>query len=451
LKINSEQGEKLDKLKKQNEIHESRIHEYKKSSAADQTELKELRTKLRMSEHERAQLVSKHGESSEAKKTMQSLEARRKDELRERERKIAELEKVVSVERKKKELLQSCVDEAKGKADEEARKSRDILKDIQDKLDIANQDSREARQALTSLRGQTENQEIDYGTQLDQYRSIISRVAGEYGRLATTTIALSKHATLVEDHTALQLRSFRLERKLANSEGQVAELANLVRHTQEENTLLLKQLRDTEEEAAFHLQTSLEHRASVDSHHRTELRELHCLEESFHQYERGIMISREIMAVQDSALFCNRDVSDFYHTYNIELLSECSRLAGILEEQRESHSALADEVARNSAERGVLQAELVKSQVEITAGQRALADVQISLMESREGQLKLQHEVGELKNQIRDTAASHKQALQKEYDTSQKLSSALQMSKTAEEVFKAELEQYVCHRNPQTS
>ncbi|OAX43280.1 hypothetical protein K503DRAFT_708780 [Rhizopogon vinicolor AM-OR11-026] len=441
-KINAEQGERSDKLKKQNEIHESRIQEYKNSSAADKSELKELRIKLRMSEHERTQLVSKEGESNGAKKAMQILEVRRKDELRERDKKIAELENAVSAERKKRELLQSCINEGKGKADEEARKSRDILRSIQEKLDVANKDSQEGRQALTSLRGQAENQEIDYVARLDQYRSLLSRVAEEYGRLATTTVTASDHATLVEDHTTLQLRCFRLERKLANSEGQVVELANLIRHTQEENMLLLQQLRDTQEEAAYHLQNMQKHRASVDSHsYRTELHELFCLEGGIHQCERDIIISRETTAIQESALTCTKAISDFYHSYNVELLSECSRLEGILEKQHNSHSALTDEVARYSAERDMLHAELAKTQIEVTAGQRALTDAQVSLTESREGQHVLQHEVGELKNQIRDTAASHKHALQKERDASQKLSAALQISKSAEEALKAELEQ----------
>ncbi|KAG0707373.1 hypothetical protein DFH29DRAFT_897118 [Suillus ampliporus] len=439
-KTNLEQGERSDKLKKHNEILESRIQEYKKSNTADQSELKELRIKLRMSEHERTQLVSKQGESIDTKKALQSLEAKRKDEVRERERKIAELEKAVSAERKKRELLESCVNEVKGKADEETRKSRDMMKTIQEKLDTANKDSQDACQALTSLRGQAENQEIDFAARLDHYRSVLSRVAEEYGRLATTTVAASNQAVLVKDHTALQLRSFRLERKLANSEGQVVELANLIRYTQEENTLLCQALRDSQEEAAFHLQTLQEYRAALDScSHRTELRELHCLQGDMYWSERNI--SRDTMGVQESALTCTRIISDFYRSNNDELLSECSRLDGVLEKQHEINRVVIDQLARNSAGRDVLQGELAKAQVEITAGQRALADVQISLTEGREEQHRLQRQVEELENGIRGTAASHKQALQRERDTSQKLSDALHVSKTAEGALKADIDQ----------
>ncbi|KAG1723803.1 hypothetical protein EDB19DRAFT_1951638 [Suillus lakei] len=416
------------------EILESRIQEYRKNNTVDQSEMKELRVKLRMSEHERAQLVSKQGESGEAKKALQNLEARRKDEVRERERKITELEKAA------RELLESYVNEVKGKADEEARKSREMTKTIQEKLDTANKDSQDARHALTSLRGRAENQEIDFAARLDQYRSVLSRVAEEYGRLATTTVAASNHATLVKDHTALQLRSFRLERKLANSEGQVIELANLVRHTQEENTLLRQELCDAQEEVAFQLQTSQEYRAALDGcSHRTDLHELHCLKGSIHQSE--IDISRETMAVQESALAYTGTISNFYRSCNDELLSECSRLDGILEKQHEIDRALIGQLARNSAERDVLQAELTKAQVEITTGQRALADAQISLTEGREEQHVLQRRVDEFENNIRHTAASHKQALQRERDTSQKLSAALHISKTAEDALKADIEQ----------
>ncbi|KAG2150551.1 hypothetical protein DEU56DRAFT_34762 [Suillus clintonianus] len=439
-KTHLEQGERLDKLKKHNELLESRIQEYKKSNITDQSELKELRVKLRMSEHERTQLASKQGESSEAKKALQSLEARRKDEVRERDRKIAELEKAVSAEKKKKESLESCVSEVKGKADDEARKSRDMMKIIQEKLDAANKDSQDACRELTSLRGQAENQDIDFAARLDQYRSVLSRVAEEYGRLATTTVAASNHATLVKDHTSIQLRSFRLERKLANSEGQVVELANLIRHTQEENALLRQELHDIHEEATFHSQTLQEYRAALEGcSHCTELHEFHCLEGDIHQSERDT--SRETTAVQESALACTGTISDFYHSYNDELLSECSLLEGILAKQHKIDRVLIDQLARNSAERDVLQVELTKAQVEITTGQHALADAQTSLTECREEQHMLQHRVEEFENVIRDTAASHKQALQKERDISQKLSAALHMSKTAEGALNADIEQ----------
>ncbi|KAG2078938.1 hypothetical protein BDR04DRAFT_1226123 [Suillus decipiens] len=439
-KTNLEQGERLDKLKKHNEILESRIQEYKKNNTADQSELKELRVKLRMSEHERTQLVSKQGESSEAKKALQSLEVRRRDEIRERERKIAELEKIASAERKKRESLESYVNEVKGKADEEARSSRGMMMTIQGKLDAANKDSQDARQALTFLRGQAEDQENDFAARLDQCRSVLSRVAEEYGRLATTTVAASNHATLMKDHTALQLHSFRLERKLANSEGQVVELANLIRHTQEQNTLLCQELRDTQEEAAFHLQTLQENRTALNRCSRhNELHELLCMEGDVHQSEKDV--SKETVAVQESALACTRTISDFYRSHNDELFSECSRLHGVLEKQHEIDRTLIDQLGRNSVERDALRAELTRAQIEITTGQRALADVQVSVTEGRAEQHILQRRVEEFENNIRDTAASHKQALQRERDTSQKLSVALHVSKTAEDALKADIEQ----------
>ncbi|KAG2755224.1 hypothetical protein P692DRAFT_20861225 [Suillus brevipes Sb2] len=439
-KTNLEQGERLDKLKKHNEILESRVQEYKKNNTVDQSELKELRVKLRVSEHERAQLVSKQGESSEAKKALQSLEARRKDEIRERERKITELEKAASAEKKKRDLLENYVNEVKGKVDEEAQKSRNMMGAIQAKLDTANKDSQDARQALASLRGQAEDQENDFAARLDQCRSVLSRVAEEYGRLATTTVAASNHATLTKDHTELHLRSLRLERKLANSEGQVVELANLVRHTQDENTLLRQELRDTQKEAAFHLQILQENRATLDScSHHTELHELLCMEGDTHQSERDMF--RETTAVQESALACTRTIFDFYRSHNDEILSECSRLHGILERQHEIDRALIDQLGRNSAERDALRAELTTAQVEIATGQQALADAQISITEGRAEQHISQRRVEELENNIRETATSHKQALHKERETSQKLSVMLHVSKTAEDALKADIEQ----------
>ena len=89
-KSNSENSDRTDKLKKQNDLLDSRLQELKKSNESSQAEVKELRSKLRVSEHERNQLASKQGDLGETKKALQALDGKRRDEMRERDRKIAD-------------------------------------------------------------------------------------------------------------------------------------------------------------------------------------------------------------------------------------------------------------------------------------------------------------------------------------------------------------------------
>ncbi|GBE87942.1 hypothetical protein SCP_1201680 [Sparassis crispa] len=100
-KSTAEHVEHADKLKKQNDALESRVHELKKAGTSDQADLWELCMKLRVVEHERAQLAAKQGEARQA---LQAAELRTKQEVRERGRQLAEVEKGLNSKRKKREL-----------------------------------------------------------------------------------------------------------------------------------------------------------------------------------------------------------------------------------------------------------------------------------------------------------------------------------------------------------
>ncbi|KAG1732266.1 uncharacterized protein EDB91DRAFT_1152520 [Suillus paluster] len=312
--------ERLEKLKKHNEILELRIQECRRGNAADQSDLRSCVSNFACPN------MSAHNSSASRGRAVTQRRHYRVSRQEEERRSTGTL------------YLQREEERIAGKPGQRGLPN--------------------ACQALSSLRDQAENQEIDFcSPYLDPYRSVLSRVAEEYGRLATTSIAASNHAALVKDHTTLQLSSVKSSSSQTSSATRRKKLCSCA-----------KNLRDIREESLL----------------------------AFH---------------------------------------------GVLEKQHEVNRALIDQLARNSAERNILQAELAKAQVEITAGQRALADVQISLTEGREEQHRLQRRVEELEKDLRDTAASHKQALQRERDTSQKLSDALHVNKIAEGALKADIEQ----------
>ncbi|CCM05073.1 uncharacterized protein FIBRA_07279 [Fibroporia radiculosa] len=123
-RTNTEHVERADKLKKQNDVLEARLQDLKKSNGVEQNELRELRTKLKAVEHERAQLATKQGEASDMKKALQVAEAKRRDDLRERDKRIAELEKAFSSEKKRREMAEAKLTEVKVKVDAEKQEIR---------------------------------------------------------------------------------------------------------------------------------------------------------------------------------------------------------------------------------------------------------------------------------------------------------------------------------------
>ena len=435
-RTNTEQSEKLDKMKKQHDAYELRVQELKQASVAEQSDIKELRTKLRMCEHERGQLAKREAEHGDAKKVLSSAEAKLKEEVKERDRKVAELDKALAAERKKREMLESSMDDVRKKADEETAKLRVNVTSLQRRLDAAQKDGEEAHQAASAAQDEAEDREEGLLIQLEQCKIALGRVAEEYARLASTTVSVNAHATLKEEHLALQSRSLRLERKLANSEGQVAELAHFIRQAKDENNLLSEQLRGAEEEIAFYSRL---------------------LQESSHDQsnDRGDDISgleNELAALrldiaQDHAranlVEYHTAAHNFYRDLADDMQLRVNDLEDATRQEKSANCALVEEVASYVALREALNVELQMLQTELTEANRKLANEQVAVAEMRQSRDALQHKVNTVEKQLGEQASQHKAALQKERDITQNLSMQLGMSRTAEDALKADMEQYV--------
>ena len=413
-----------------------RVQELKKARAAEQTELEELGAKLRACERERDQLAKRDAENGDTKKTLSSVEAKRREDVKERDRKVAELEKTLVAERKKREMLESCLDDVRKKADEEAVTLRADSMSLKQQLDVAQKDGEEARQAAEAARDEAENQEEELLVQLEQCRVALGRVAEEYARLASTTVTAKAHATLKEEHLSLQSRSLRLERKLANSEGQVTELAHLIRLANEESKLLFEQLRDAEEEVVFYSGLLQENRLD-QTHGRDD--EISGLENK--------LAALGLDIVQSHAPGTLVEYHDAAHNFYRDLADDMRLRVGVLEnaahQERSANRALAEEVAGHIALREASSVELQRLQTELAEANRNLANEQVSLAELRQSRDDLHDTVNVLEKQLGEQVSQHKAALQKERDIAQKLSMQLGMSKTAEDTLKAEMEQYV--------
>ncbi|KAF9227379.1 hypothetical protein BS17DRAFT_775390 [Gyrodon lividus] len=434
-KRNTDQSEGLEKLKKQNEAYELRVHELNKNSAAERAEIKELRAKLRMCEHERNQLTSKQPESSDTKNAASSLEAKRREDVKERDRRGTVLEKTVAVERRKREMLESCLDDVKKKADEEAVKLRANSKSLKQQLDAAQKDGQKSQQTAPSAGVEPQEREEELLTQLEQCRIALSRVAEEYRHLASTTVTTKVHAALKEEHVALQLCSLRLERKLANSEGQVTELANLIRQTKEENKLLAQQLRDAEREISFSQslqEDSLDHINQLDG-------DISCLENELAVLR--VDITQDQGYALEALLQYHAAAHDFYRRQTDDMLSQVDDMENVAKQERAANRTLAEEMTNHIAFREASYTEHQKLQTELAGANHALAKEQVSLAETRQSREALQDKVNQLEQKMNTETSQHKATLQKERDAVQKISAQLHMSKTAEETLRAEIEQ----------
>lgn len=172
---------------------EQKLGELKRSLSLAEAEVRDLRVKLRLAEHERTQRPGKASDIQDLK---------RKDE---KDRKIAELERTLAAEKKKRagdtELLTK----------------------------VAEKEEREA----TLLED------------LEAHKTMLQRCASAYAELS------SRQQTGRED-LFLDLQNARLERKLANSEDQVVALANLIRQMKEDNCHLTQCLESAQNEIMYY-------------------------------------------------------------------------------------------------------------------------------------------------------------------------------------------------------
>jgi chromosome segregation ATPase len=442
-KSTADVSERLDKTRKQNEALDVRIQECKKAMLADQAEAKELRAKLRVSEHERMQLSTKQEELVEAKKMLQSLESKRRDELRERDKKILDLEKSVATEKTVRQVAETRLQEIKRKTDEELQESRALSQNLQVQVSDAQHDAQQARSSLSMLENEAALSAEGLVAQLAQYQSLLESVAEEYGRLASVSVPLFVHSRLKSEHATLQLRILRLERKLANSEEQVIELAHLVRQTREENSFLSGRLHDVQDDlvfcsSAFRDVTSTHLRRADESKLQDDL------------FIIGMDIRDSERQLQHCLVAEQKLVSQFYRIKFDDLLQLYTIVdKALLDEQALVQQHVVD-LSTASAAHTSLVSQLDTVQAERDAAQGELRRAITSVKDMRTTRETLEQQLEETKSTMLTQISKSKTALENEREVVHRLTGTVQKSRMAEEGLRAEIEQYVAYRPPFT-
>ncbi|KAF7315370.1 hypothetical protein MIND_00051600 [Mycena indigotica] len=203
--------QELARSQKQATLLETRVQDLKKSATTDQAQLRELRVKLKTTE------------------TSVDLKKALKEETRGKDRTISELEQSVALEKKRREAAET-------------------------ELSLMRSSMESDRDSFQSQLWTLQLTESTLLTQLEQYQDLLARVATEYAHLDSTSLPKTLHDRLRHENGLLQLRNWRLGRRLANSQDQITELAELIRQKQDENAFLSRQVSDLEDECLFHRQ-----------------------------------------------------------------------------------------------------------------------------------------------------------------------------------------------------
>jgi chromosome segregation ATPase len=410
--------------------------EYKKSTSADQIELKDLRVKLRMSEHERGQLAGKQGEVGETKKALQSLELKRREDVRERDRKIVEMEKALAGERKRREGVETRLAEIKGKGDGEVQEVKIRAKELEELAEEARGEVREVNAELAALQAQSSDEREQLVLQLEQSRELLARAAEEYGRLASSSVQLAKHSRAKRDRAVLEIQVLRLERKLANAEGQVVELVSLLRHTKDENAFLRECLRGAEAEVGWCWENLK--RDPAETSHTVGL-DVAIVEEEIRNAEGRIMEAR----VLGSEWSC-----ETYRLTSEALLFHYSILDKDLATRETQAVTLSTDLLDAHAARDTAVSELEAIRREHSTAQQRIAEMAVALAESGAQVEMLRGTLDEVEARIREDGVETKAELKRDREIAQKLAATVQKHKVAEDALRAEIDQYVLSRRP---
>ena len=426
---------RVDKLKKQADAQDTKIHDLKRTALSDQTEIKDLRVKLRSAEVECTRLKTKSEEAVRTKQTLDSTNAARLDELKERDRRIAELEKAVGTERKRREDVESQLrNVVSAKTAEETRRSNESVK-ARSQLEQTQAELARVRAELDGNRisGETEKEELV--TQLGCLRDMLGQAVTHYGKLVSETVSKASYDQLRREHNSLQFHFFRLERKLANSDAQVVELAGLIRQSREMKDFLESQLRSAEEERSLYkadLEDLRQDRGDDTSTHTL-------LADTLFAAQQELLLSE--LEIRESLSSGDRHLTRAYAELNNQLAASYTAMRTELNAELLKSQIQAVELQTAKTVHDGTTADLHAARAELEATRKQLEETSGSLDIAKGREVALTQEVKDAKFQSKEQATAHKRALQKEKDTASKLTTSLQQSKVAEDELRMEINQ----------
>ena len=428
---------RIEKLKKQVDAQDTKAQELRRSALTDQTEIKDLRAKLRVAEADRAGFQTKYNDAIRTKQTVDSTTATRRDELKERDKRISELERTIGLEKQRREDVETqLLDAVKAKAEEEKKRSHESIK-ARTHIEQADAVTAQVKAEREADRRQGKAQREELVAQLEALRDMLLQAATHYGKLVSETVSKTVHDQLRQEHNSLQFHAFRLERKLANTEAQVAELASLIRQTQDASGLLEDELRTAEEDKNWY-------RAALE-----DMREIFRsgLDGSIHALLVDTLATAQKehilsdLEIQHTLFTGERQSARYYAGLYNQLEASCASMRADLDAELLVSQTRVVELQTAKAVQDATIADLNATRAELESTRKQLEETFSSLSALKVREAGLLQEVKEVKSQNKEQAMIQKQALQKEKETASKLATGLQQCKVAEEELRAEISQ----------
>lgn len=434
---NADQLVRIDKLKKQADTHDTKIQGLKKSALTDQTEIKDLRAKLRVAEAERVGLQTKYNGAVRTIQASDSTDSARRDELKERDQRIAELEKAIAQEKKRREDVESQLgDTVSAKAEEVKRRLGESAK-ARTQLELAEAETAQVRTELDADRRRGEAQREELVTQLEAMRDMLLQAATLYGKLVSETVSKAAHDDLRYENNRLQFHTFRLERKLATTEAQVEELVILVRQTQDVNGLLEDELRAAEEDKNWYRVALEDMQTDLCGGCADSIPTL--LAGTIATAQKEHLLSE--LEVQEALSSGDQRSAKFYSGLNRELVTSCATMRADLDAELLVSQTQAIELQTAKAVQDATSVNLHAVRTELESTRKQLEEATSLLNDVKVREVALLQEVNEVKSQNKEQTTAHKQALQKEKGAASRLATGLQQSKVVEEELRTEIDQ----------
>ena len=430
-KLNSEYTTQVEKLKKQHDSLEVKLQETRKQNITDQAEIKELRAKLRVSENERGHLALKSEESGDAKKSLAALETKRKEELLEREKRIAELEKSVANERRRNGVLESKLLESEGKTQRELDEARKTISALRGKVANAEEDVATARAGA----GQREEGLI---ARLESARTLIQQVAQEYGKLASSAVPKADFDTLKQENYTLQLKVNRLQKEFAVADSQAKGTAELLRVSRDQTHALEHIL-----EGAW---------VDLDSRTSAVPGDLFLVDDGSPGYSTEVELRLAAIALDESTrrnevitahLLSSELFVHWHKTLGRTLLHDyslaCTELSAAAEENQTHQNAIT--VATTHVSTLSSQLEATKLQTDSIQRQAGELSERLEAANAREASLK--EEMAKREKEAKAEKQAAKDRLERERETAKHLQASVERQRFAEEEMRDEIYMYV--------
>lgn len=385
-----------------------------------------MRHKLRLLEAERDKFTSKQPELVQLKKSLSQLESKRKDELKERDRRIADLEKQLLSSTKIKDLLESKFIDSKRLSDQQLSSTRS---ELETHLEQAQSESRLVKEELKNLTTATAIREENIFKQLEDHRRLLDRVVQEYACLASRSVSSTDYQHLKHDYSVLQLHQLRLERKLANAEGQVVELTHLIRQVKEENILSSQALSDALDENSIL-------RTIASEHDENSTISLDAIHDSIHS---NIILEHVELAKVDTST--HKILSGYYQSQCLDLCLSISVISKELADIQATTGQHAIDLASALTCNESLTSRLESLQKEHDTREEEVKLALATINDLKAATTSLEAQVAEMQQKLDDSDSSYANDLKKDKDIIHRLNTTIQKSRMAEEAFRDEIDE----------